>query len=342
MSPPGGRSAMRSVELRNRTTRGPEPDRAPLGPRCATRREGVLQGGTRNLLALALCSLGVTGVLHAQDAVNAGRAVANDAAIRIFVVTGSVRVTGWDRDSIAVRGRLDPGAGRFFLGGTRDALKLGVEAPAGREPDGTADLDIWLPNSARVWIKSTAADVETTTGGGTLEVTGVSGRVRVAGTPRECSVETLDGNVELAFRGPIARVRTASGTIVVRGIIQDLDASTVSGPLLVGMEGDVSRIRMETVSSEIGFKGGLTRDGRIEAETHGGDIELRLPPALQATYHLVSYGRGLQNELFPADAIRPGPNKGEFSVKTGDGRAVVQVRTFKGIVTLKARGPETY
>lgn len=287
-------------------------------------------------------SLATPALAHPQEVVNAGRPAAKDAAIRVFVVTGSLRVNGWDKDSIAVKGRLDPTAGRFFIGGTRDAIKLGVEAPEGNEPDGTADLDIWLPNSARVWIKSAAADVETTTGAGSLEITGVSGRVRVAGTPRECSVETLDGNVELAFRGPLAKVRTASGTIVVRGIIQDLDASTVSGPLLVGMEGDVSRIRMETVSSEIAFKGGLTPDGRIQAETHGGDIELRLPPALAASYHLVSYGRGLQDELFPAGAVRQGPNKGEYTAKTGDGRAVVEVRTFKGIVTLKARGSETY
>lgn len=305
----------------------------------AERRSSVL--GTRYwLFGVLLCI--AAGPAHAQDAVNAGRAISRDAAIRIFAVTGSIRVNGWDKDSVAVKGRLDPSAGRFFLGGTRDALKLGVEAPEGKEPNGTADLDVWLPNGARVWIKSAAADIETTTGGGSLDITGVSGRVRVAGTPAECSVETLDGNVELAFRGPIARVRTASGTIVVRGIINDLDASTVSGPLLVGMEGDVSRIRMETVSSEISFKGGLVPDGRIQAETHGGDIELRLPPALAASYHLVSYGRGLQNQLFPAGAVRQGPNKGEYTVKTGDGRAVVDVRTFKGIVTLKARGPETY
>jgi hypothetical protein len=312
------------------------------GGRAAAKRTRNAERGTRNILACAALCLGLTSTAGAQDTVNAGRPVAKDAAIRIFAVTGSIRVNGWDRDSIAVKGRLDPGAGRFFIGGTRDAIKLGVEAPEGKEPDGTADLDIWLPHGARVWIKSAAADVETSTNGGTLEVTGVSGRVRVAGTPRECSVETLDGNVELAFRGPLARVRTASGTIVVRGIIQDLDASTVSGPLLVGMEGDVSRIRMETVSSEIAFKGGLTPAGRIEAQTHGGDIELRLPPALQASYHLVSYGRGLQNELFPADSVRTGSNKGEYLVKTGDGRAVVDVRTFKGVVSLKARGPETY
>jgi hypothetical protein len=276
--------------------------------------------------------------LPGQDAISAGGPAAPGAAIRIFAVTGSLRVTAWDRDSVAVKGRIDPGAGRFFFGGTRDALKLGAEPPEGREPQGTADLDVWVPAGARLWIKSASADVEVTAGGGTLEVSGMSGRVRVAGTARETSVETLDGNVELAYRGAIGRVRTASGTIVVRGVIRDLDASTVSGPLLVGMEGDVARVRLETVSSEIAFKGGLEPEGRLEAETHGGDIELRLPPALGAEYHLVSYGGGLRNELVPPGQAHRGERKGEYRIRTGDGRAVVDVRTFKGTVTLKARG----
>ena len=151
-------------------------------------------------------------------------------------------------------------------------------------------------------------------------------------------METLDGNVELALEGPLARVRTASGTIVVRGILQELDAETVSGPLLVGMEGSVHRVRLQTVASEIAFKGDLDADGHLEAATHGGDIELRLPPRLAATWQLVSYVAAPVNELLPPSLLRPGSRKGEWVATTGDGRATVQVRTFKGRVVLKARG----
>jgi hypothetical protein len=278
--------------------------------------------------------------LRAQDAVADGRPAAADAAIRITSFTGSLRITAWPRESLAVRGRVDATAGRFYFGGTRSALKLGVEPPRGREPDGAADLDIQVPAAARLWIKTAAAEVEVTAGGGTVEVTGVSGRVRVAGTASEASVETLDGNVELDLRGGVARVRTASGTIVARGVIRNLDASTVSGPLLVGMEGRIASARLETVSSEIAFKGDLEPEGRLEAQTHGGDVELRLPPALGADFHLVSYGGGLRNELVPPDQVHAGPGKGEWRFRTGDGRATVEVRTFKGTVTLKVRGGE--
>ncbi len=273
-----------------------------------------------------------------QEVVDAGRGAEQDAAVRIHVLTGSVRISAWNRDSVHVLGRLDPSAGHFFLGGTRTALKLGVELPDGMEPDGTADFEVQIPTGARLWVTSARAEVEVTLAGGTVEVTGVSGGVRIEGQGESATVETIDGNVELALRSRVGRVRTASGTIVVRGIVRDLEASSVSGALLIGMEGAVQRAHLETVASEIAFKGDLEPEGHLEAETHGGDVELRLPARLGAAYHLVSYGGGLINDLVPPSAVRSGPGKGEWTFTTGDGRATVEVRTFKGRVVMKVRG----
>lgn len=290
------------------------------------------------LLLLALAVAALPQALHAQDVIDAGRAARPDLAIRVFALSGSIRITTWEHDSVHVRGRLDRSAGRFFFGGTREALKLGIEAPEGSAPEGTADLEIQIPARSRLWVKTAAAEVEISAGGGMVDVFGESGRVRVEGKAEAVSVETIDGNVELALVSATGRVRTASGTIVVRGVVRDLVASTISGPLLVGMEGAVERASLETVASEIAFKGDLEPDGRLQAETHGGDVELRLPARLGAAYHLVSFGGQLINELVPPSAVRPGPHKGEWTFRTGDGRATVDVRTFKGRVALKLRG----
>lgn len=292
----------------------------------------------RHLLALALLLAALPPALLAQETIDAGRTARPDLAIRIFALSGSLRITTWERDSVHVRGRVDRGVGQFFLGGTPEALKLGVESPQGTEPEGTADLDIQIPAHSRLWVKTAAAEVDITAGGGSVDVFGESGRVRVDGRAESVHVETIDGNVELALVSASGRVRTASGTIVVRGVVRDLEASTISGPLLVGMEGAVDRVSLETAASEIAFKGDIEPEGRLQAETHGGDVELRLPARLGAAYHLVSFGGQLINDLVPPSAIHPGPHKGEWTFTTGDGRATVDVRTFKGKIALKLRG----
>jgi DUF4097 and DUF4098 domain-containing protein YvlB len=278
--------------------------------------------------------------LEAQGTIHEGRPADRDAVIRLFLPAGFLRVTTWERDSLDVRGRLDGGATSFMLGGPTPSLKGGVKVPPARSTTASADLEVRMPRDARVRIQSGAAEVEVTAAGGSVEVVGTSGRVRVVGRADRVSVETLDGNIELAAVAREGTVRSADGTVVVRGVLDALDASTVNGPLYVGMEGPISRARLETVSSEIAFKGRLTHEGRLMAETHGGDIELRLPPSIGASFHLVSYGPGIRNKMVPAEAVAAGPEKGEWTFTTGDGAAVVDVRTFKGRVVLLPRAEE--
>lgn len=275
--------------------------------------------------------------LAAQEPIALGRAVAADATIRISVPAGSIRVTAWTHDSIAVRGRVDAGAGRVLLDGSREAVQLTLEPPARPRGGGLADLEISIPPQARLWVTTTGASVEITVQGGRVTVGSIGGRVRLIGSVDEATVETLDGNVELALVAESARLRTASGTIVARGLIQRLDASSVSGPVLIGMEGPIATARLESVSAEIAFKGALLAEGRLLAETHGGDIDLRLPPSLAATWQLTSYAGLLENQLVPASLIKEGVGRGEWRFVTGNGLARVEVRTFKGTVRLTAR-----
>jgi len=293
---------------------------------------------SRSTLLLALAVQ--PSVLIAQNTVHEGRPAARGAVVRLSLPAGFLRVTGWERDSVDVRGRLDGGATSFVLGGPPPSLKGGLRLPPAGGTPASADLEVRLPRDARVRIQSGTAEVEVTATGGSVEVIGTSGRVRIAGSAERILVETLDGNIELAAVAREATVRSADGTVVVRGALDALDASTVNGPLYVGMEGPIGRARLETVSSEIAFKGRLTPEGRLNAETHGGDIELRLPPSIAASFHLISYGPGIRNEMVPADAVKAGPEKGEWTFATGDGGAVVDVRTFKGRVVLLPRAEE--
>jgi len=269
----------------------------------------------------------------AQGDIAARRPARPDVALRIYCPSGTLRVTGWTKDSVAVSGYMDPSLGRFFIGGTGEGMKLGIETPE-TDATGTAVLDVSVPRGARIWIKTANADVEVNAVAGTVDVFTVSGHTRVAGSPSVVTAESLDGNIELAVESPSARARTGSGVIVFRGVISEASASSVSGPLFIGMEGKISRARFETVSGEIAFKGDLDPDGTLEAESHSGNIELRLPEKLGATYSLAGYAGQLSTE-FPG--IPPAPAKGEWRFTVGSGQASVTVRTFKGKVELKKK-----
>ena len=267
--------------------------------------------------------------LPAQERVDRRLAADPDVAVRIFNLIGFTRVIGWDRDTIAVTGTLPVGAGHFVAGGTRGAVKLGIDTPGDSAGSAAATLEIHVPHGARVWVKGAASDIEISGVDGELDLYSVSGRIRVEGQPRQLSAESIDGNIEVEGRAASTRVRTAGGAITLRYLRGALTASSVSGPIRIGGAA-LTRGRLESVSGEVSYKGDVLGGGTLDVQTHSGLVELRLPPAVSADFDLVAYAGAITSEFGSADSARAGRRR--FS--TGTGSALITVRTFKGAVRL--------
>jgi DUF4097 and DUF4098 domain-containing protein YvlB len=158
---------------------------------------------------------------------------------------------------------------------------------------------------------------------GEVEVTAARGRIRVEGPARRVEIEALEGNVEVV--GPAARVavRTGGGTALVRGVRGALDVATVSGEIAVGAA-RVTTARLASVSGAVSFKGVVEPGGTLEATSFSGDVELRLPPELAATFELRAPPGRLTSE-FGAGA----------KVVTRGGGAWIVAATQKGALALR-------
>ena len=266
-------------------------------------------------------------------------------SVRIVSPVGRVRVLGWDADSLAVSGRLERRAGRFYAAGDAHVRKLGVDIAAGARDSGTgaggAELEVHVPRGATVWVKSAAAGIEVEGVDGTLDLSSEGGTIRVLGTPRDVTAETMDGSVELAGGTARARVKTVSGDILLRGASQDLGASTLSGRIIVRAAGwqrggtGVQRGKFESVTGDIRFEGELGRGGVIEVESQSGTLEVRVPANTIADFDALTIGGTITNTLGVAQPQRRPASAGqELRFATGTGGAQVTVRTFKGAIVL--------
>ncbi len=288
-------------------------------------------------LALALTLLVRQATAQAQIAqrwpLDAG------GSVRIANPAGRIRVLGWDADSVAVSGRLEPRAGRFSAAGDQHVRTLGVDTGPG-----AAELDIHVPRRATVWVKSAMATIEVEGVEGTLDLTSQGGSIRVVGTPQDVTAETMDGAVELAGGTGRARVKTVSGDILLRGASQDLGASTLSGRIVVRAAGwqrggtGVQRGRFESVTGDVRFEGEVGRGGVVEVESQSGTIELRVPASTVAEFDLLTIGGTITNHLGEA---QPRPRAGgtglELRFSTGAGGAQVTARSFKGRILLEPK-----
>ena len=264
-------------------------------------------------------------------------------SVRIVNPVGTIRVRGWDADSLAVSARLEPRAGRFYAAGDAHVRKLGVDSAVDvRDAGGTgAELEVRVPRRATVWVKSATASIQVEGVDGTLDLSSQGGSIRVLGTPQDVTAETMDGLVEVAGGTARARVKTVSGDILLRGASQDLGASTLSGRIVVRAAGwqrggtGVQRGKFESVTGDIRFEGELGRSGVVEVESQSGTIEVRVPASTVADFDVLTIGGTITNTLGASQPRRRSASAGqELRFSTGGGGAQVTVRNFKGAIVL--------
>lgn len=293
-----------------------------------------------HLVLAALSGFAVTTQAAAQQSVNHRFAVTPTVSIRFFGDIGGLRIVGWERDSVAVTGTLPSGARLdASRGGVADkpspGMKIFVEVP--RTPATDARLELRVPARARVWAKSGSAVIEVIglTGGVDLNVVG--GSVRVACSPAELQVESMDGAVMIEGNPAWLRAKTATGDVVLRGGSEDAAISTVSGAIRVG-EGRFERARFTSVTGPIIFGGDLARGARLDFDTHGGPIELRLPQRLDAEIDAATVTGTIENTLTTRRPVVGREGRGMelgYSIGSGSGRVVI--RSFKGNIYVRAR-----
>ena len=274
--------------------------------------------------------------VEAQQKLARRIAIAPDASIRIYNLSGTTRVIGWDRDSIVVTG-LAPAGTTFYMGGAGRIAKLGLERDekAG-SLSGMGMLEVRVPRGARVWVKSAEGSIEVDGLSGEADLATVGGGIKVTGTLRLLTAETLEGDIAATGASQLVRVKTGTGKIVLSGSTGDLTASTVAGPVLL-LDAHVASARIETVSGAVSYDGTLDHRGSLEIQTHSGEVELRLPPSVSAEFDLHSIDGTIFIALSPKLGTPPRPVKKPQFFATGGGGAHVVARSFKGNIRLVGR-----
>lgn len=289
--------------------------------------------------AIAAALLATAAPVQGQQKVDVRHATAPDLYFRVTGSVGSLRVIGWEKDSLVITGALPKGVRmEMGIGEPRGAPARGAKMYLESPNDAVAAagaLEIRVPARARVWVKSGTANVEMQGVSGGLDVNVIGGSVRIAASPRELQVEAMDAGVEITGTPGWLRAKTASGDITVRGGSADLALTSVSGAIRV-LDGTVERGRVETVTGAITFAATAVRGADLVLDSHSGPIDLRLPAgdgfALQAS----SVTGAVKNAF---DGARPIPGRegrgAELAIARGSESARIIARSFKGTITVR-------
>ena len=242
-------------------------------------------------------------------------------SVDIVLAASDLRIRGIDGDRVIIRTR---------DGGPLDG-KVRVEAAPGivriRDGEGSIrlgplvvhtrrsqDLDIDIPRTAAITLRTVSGDVEALGIGGTSRWASTSGDLRVTVSAGPVHLESMSGDAVVEASTAVTLVgRTVSGDLKVRAPRLDgLDASTTSGDVRV--EADLAAGNRHAISSVSGDVDVITGSPvRLEAQTIAGDVMANGP-------HATEGGRGRR------------------TLVVGNGSVGLSVRTTSGDVRLRVLG----
>lgn len=292
----------------------------------------------RTALVLA-GALALPAGLFAETTVDQKRAAAADGNVVIETVSGSVKVGGWDRLEVQVKGTLADRA-ELKLSGSGKDTRIEVESESGSEHGvhghraRRADLEVFVPKGSSLRIECAQATIAVSGVAGAVSAETVSGSITHSGPSRGVQLHSVSGSVETTKAAGRIEVEAVDGTVTVRDGAGELDASTVNGKLAV-LGGSFERAGLESVSGLVRFAAGLSASANLEIETVSGAVEVLLPPGFGANVEAESFSGAIENELAPATghAAGWGPGK-KLSFKSGAGGARVSLETLSGAIRI--------
>ncbi len=238
--------------------------------------------------------------------------------VELQLTASSVLLRGVERDVVTVRSldgedvedqfTIEQLPGKVSVRDNATGFRLGSVGPRPSQP---ADLEIEVPRSAAIALRTVSGDVEATGVAGASRWATASGDVRLQVDGGPVTVESMSGDVDVVASEPIElRARSVSGDLTLHGRRFDvLAASTTSGDLRVDAElGEGADHAISSVS---------------------GDVELTTPSAVRVDTQSIA------GDVRASGTHRTEGGRGRRVLIVGAGTVGVSIRTTSGDIRLR-------
>ena len=297
-----------------------------------------------NLLAVIAVGLALPLSVEGQGRSQIDTTVRIDrqGTVDLSLISGSIRVTGWDRPDVKISAATDGDARlRFDANPSRVTLSLENDHGRGRHSRGSARYVVSVPRGVRLSLEAVSGDIIATGSQGQIDASSVSGDVDVTNGTREVNAESVSGSVRVAQVNGNLRAESVSGDVRAENVSGSVEASTVSG--VIRLAGIQSRdVRTETVSGDISYTGNIEGGGRYDFESHSGTLRLNIPRSSGAVVDVETFSGDVNTDF--AVIRQPGDRakqRGAFEFTIGDGRARISAQTFSGRIHINNRDSDS-
>lgn len=264
------------------------------------------------------------------------RSLKSNGRVYVNNVAGIIDVTVWDRNEVAIGGRLGSSQETLEISGDSNELTIVVKLPKKSRSSYDTVLELKVPNNARVDLETVSADVVINGTKGPVKVNTVSGDVQMVLASPEVAVQTVSGDLRMkAPASKSTRINSVSGDLQLEGLSGVLALETVSGNVDLAHGGRFSEMKLKSISGDMHLDVALESAAQVSGQTLSGEITMIVPQALSGTALLKSFSGDTECE--GAQTVENHTSRKREYV-WGDGRgARVELSSFSGDIRVERK-----
>ncbi len=261
---------------------------------------------------------------------------AADGSVNVSNIAGTVEIIGWSRNEVSVDADLGSDVEELVVKHDRDQVIIEVQVPRGHARFIESDLVIHVPERSAVNVGTVSADISIRDVLGSQTLNTVSGDIESEAYTADVEIETVSGEADVQGDGKEtnARISTVSGDINAEQLGGDVVTGSVSGDIYV-LNGTFKRARLNTTNGDMVFHASLASDGRFDAETINGEVDVRFQSKVTARFEIETFNGDIRNCFGPEPTRTSEYTPGlELYFSEGDGDGRVTIKTLNGDVEL--------
>ncbi len=270
--------------------------------------------------------------------------VALEGATRLDLesLRGEVVIRTWDRDAVQIRAD-HPSSRSIDIRRRGRTLGIEVDVERGLGLAGAVDFQLTVPRGLDLSLEGMALEVDIQDTEGQVEVNTIHGGIHVRGGRGSITLESVNGEIVVEGAQGSLDVTGVAGGVTLRNCSGNIVVESVGGSLT--LEGITSRdVEAGTVGGTLLYSGSIEDGGTYTFGTHGGQIQLFLPPGINARVDAVTLAGNIRVDYpgAPSEPTRgrgiPGLNEKELSFELGTGSARLEVESFGGTILIRRHG----
>jgi hypothetical protein len=261
--------------------------------------------------------------------------VQGSGVVLVDVSRGFVKIRGWDKDQVSLKGELDDAVKEFVFKNKDDKTLIQI-VTKGRHQWGDASvMQLLIPKNSRLKFKGidTTFKLEELYNG--VDGKTINGDLIIENTHKNIDVSSMSGSVKVIKSSGHARIEVVNGSIDFSGKFNDVFLESMSGNIIADVQ-EIDKLTIKNMSGITTIRGEIKDEARVHLKSVNGDIFYKNVGELNAECKISSqFGGKIKNMLTKDLPEISRLNQSNLSFVSGDGSGQLIINTVTGSINIE-------